>query len=402
MVVGFRGFCVVAAIAFLLVFEDWVSTPSCKLVPSANPFLQFQVGEEGDDLKVMMVSDLLLLGSDAGFPNRFFTDYYMSKFFRKSFESLRPDLLLVLGDVSAKGSELTKSKWMSVLQQFYKVLGPFAGLPFHAVLGDRDIGECSDLDASKVDWITHKLPGLDSSGCAAFEIGNITFVSLNTVALLCRNNSLRFDVEKVIERESLELRVETEGATKTLNDSTNFRDADYNSFGRESSMLPGSGPVLLLHLPLDQTRNELDDLPLDQTSNEHDGGNDAYKKSLTSFIEGLNVEPKNRELIGSGIYEMLHTLPINASEYILQALKPRIIFSAHRYAFSDHIHRDRTREITVPAMSWNARDDPAFVIATFQKTGRGVSISYCSLARESYILLLYVSIMVFFCFVCCV
>lgn len=78
----------------------------------------------------------------------------------------------------------------------------------------------------------------------------------------------------------------------------------------------------------------------------------------------------------------------------------RIIFSAHKYTFYDHVHLDRTREITVPAMSWNARDDPGFVIATFQKTGRAVSISYCSLARESHILLVYISMIVLFCFVC--
>jgi ethanolamine phosphate phosphodiesterase len=51
-------------------------------------------------------------------------------------------------------------------------------------------------------------------------------------------------------------------------------------------------------------------------------------------------------------------------------------------------------------MSWNARDDPGFVIATFRKTGRDVSISYCSLARESHVLVVYVSIIVMFCLAC--
>ena len=191
---------------------------------------------------------------------------------------MKPDLLLVLGDVSAKGSELTKSKWVSVLHQFYQVLGPFVGLPFHAVLGDRDIGECSDLDLNKVNWIAHKLPGLDSSGCGTFEIGNISFVTLNTVALLCGDNSLRFDVEKVIERESIELREETEA----INDSTNFRDGDYNFIWRVHSISSGSGPVILLHFPLEQTGNGLY------------GGIDALKRSSSSLIEGLDMVPKSR------------------------------------------------------------------------------------------------------------
>ncbi|GAU47907.1 hypothetical protein TSUD_238740 [Trifolium subterraneum] len=165
------------------------------------------------------------------------------------------------------------------------MLGPFVDLPFHAILGDRDIGECSDLDANNVNWIARKLPGLDSSGCGAFEIGNVSFVSLNSVALLCDNNSLRFDVEKVIERESLELREETEAATKMMNHSTLSRDVNYNFFWREITVLSGSGPVLLLHLPLDQTRNK------------HYSGNDAFERSSSSFIERLNLVPKNRHQI---------------------------------------------------------------------------------------------------------
>ncbi|XP_020966215.1 metallophosphoesterase 1 isoform X2 [Arachis ipaensis] len=338
------------AIASLLVFEEWVSTPACNLV---DPFEDPKFEDDPENLKVMLVADLLLLGSESGYLSVFFRDYYISKFFRKSFESLKPDLLLVLGDVSAKGSELTRSKWTSVLQQFYQILGPFVDLPFHAVLGDRDIGDCSDLDLNKVNWISSKLPGLDPSGCGAFEINNISFVTLNAVALLCGNNSLRFGIEKVIERESLEFRDETGG----INDSINTTDANYNFMWRVHSMPSGSGPVILLHFPLKQTGNQ------------RQGGIDTLKRSPISLIEGLNEVSKPREHIGAGVYKLLHTLPQNASEYILQALKPRIIFSAHSHSFSDHVHFDQTREITVPAMSWNARDDPGFVFATFQKTG---------------------------------
>ncbi|KAL5098200.1 hypothetical protein RYX36_002527 [Vicia faba] len=238
---------------------------------------------EADSLKVMMVADLLLLGSEAGYINRFFTDHYMSKFFRKSFENLKSDLLIVLGDVSAKGSKLTKTKWLSVLHQFYQMVGPFIDLPFHATLGDKDIGECSDLNVSKVNRISCKFPGLDHSGCGAFVIGNVSFVSLNFVALLCDNSSLRFDVEKVIESESLELRELTDASTtKTRNHSTHSTEANYNFFLRENSLSSGSGPVLLPHLPLDRTRTKCF------------GGTESFERSSSSFIERLNVVPKIR------------------------------------------------------------------------------------------------------------
>lgn len=72
----------------------------------------------------------------------------------------------------------------------------------------------------------------------------------------------------------------------------------------------------------------------------------------------------------------------------------RIIFSAHAHEFCDHIHSDGTRQITVPAMTWKARDDPGFVVATFQSDRKDVSVSYCSLARESHILIAYTLLLV--------
>ena len=129
---------------------------------------------------------------------------------QRSFGILKPDMLLVLGDLSAKGSELTRSGWSSVLKQFHRLLGPFLGLPFHVILGDSDIGDCSELNAITVIWLAGNIPGLDLAGCGAFKISNITFFSLNAVVFLCGNNNLRFSLEKVIERQSIDLRVDRE------------------------------------------------------------------------------------------------------------------------------------------------------------------------------------------------
>lgn len=76
MMFGFRVLSVIG-IAFLLIFEQRISTPVCN-----NHVEEAEAEAEADELKVMMVADLLLLGSEAGFVNRFFRDHYMSKFFR--------------------------------------------------------------------------------------------------------------------------------------------------------------------------------------------------------------------------------------------------------------------------------------------------------------------------------
>ncbi|KAF5740244.1 metallophosphoesterase 1-like [Tripterygium wilfordii] len=369
----------------LLLYEEWASISSCKIVPGKDPddYSRGKVEASSDDLKVMIVANLHLQGSEAGLFDLYFRDYYLSKFFRKSFQSLNPDMLIVLGDVSARGSELTKSKWVSVLNQFHKMLGPFLGLPFHVVLGDRDIGECGELDANFVQLLAASFPGLDSAGCGAFEISNTTFVSVNAVALLCDNNEFRFSVEKVIERESIDLQMENEGAAGIINEFHNFRETSHHFELRENDVLPGSGPVLLLHFPLNR-----------RADYHCNGGRNAWSVSRHSQQNFKKCD--SRQFIGAGPYDLLQTVPANATEYIFQALRPRFIFSAHSHEFCDITHSDGTREITVPAMTWKAKDDPGFVVATFGKDRKGVSVSYCALARESHVLATYTTLLVSF------
>ncbi|KAK6940135.1 Calcineurin-like phosphoesterase domain, ApaH type, partial [Dillenia turbinata] len=357
----------------LLLYEEWVSTPACKIVPHRDGDGESRYEEDPEDLKVMMVANLLLLGSDATYWSFYFRHHYLSKFFKKSFVTIKPDMLLVLGDVSAKGVELTKSKWSSVFLQFQRMLGPFLGVPFHVILGDRDVGECSGLNANDISWLASKFPGLDSTGCSSFEISNISFVSLNAVALLCGNNDLRFGVERVIERESIELRTNSKGVAASVDESGSFAESLHQVAWRKNPMSSGSGPVLLLHFPLHQSK--------------HNGGGITALKGNTYMSIGRLEAAKSREHAGSGPYELKHTIPANATEYIFQALRPRIVFSAHSHDFCDHLHLDGTREVTVPAITWDAKDDPGFVIAIFRRNGM-ISVSRCTLARESHVLVI--------------
>ncbi|KAE8731261.1 Calcineurin-like metallo-phosphoesterase superfamily protein, putative isoform 2 [Hibiscus syriacus] len=256
--VTWRSLMPVIIISSFIIYEEWVSFPSSKILPNTAYNPDKQVGNEDDspeDLKVMMVVNLLLLGSEAGFANLYFRLLHV----QKSFQSLNPDMLLVLGDVSAKGSELSRTKW--------------------------DVGQCSGLRTNSVNWIARNFPGLDSSGCGAFEISNISFVSLNAAALLCGK-------------------------------SDDFR-------WRVNAMKSGSGNV--------------------------------------------PASTKRKGFSGTDPYDLSQTVPPNAAEYIFNALKPRIIFSAHTHEFSDHTHPDGTQEVTILAMTWKVRDDPHFIVATFQR-----------------------------------
>ncbi|XP_076904529.1 uncharacterized protein LOC143560005 [Bidens hawaiensis] len=213
--------------------------------------------------------------------------------------------------------------------------------------------------------------------CGSFDIGNVNFVSLNSVALLCGNNDLQFSVERTLETERLELQTENEKVMDVMNDSSGIRIPKYESDWRENTMLSGSGPVLLLHFPLHQTTNDVHDESFGST---HD------KAELL----------KKRQPVEDGPYELSQALPSNATEYIFHALKPRIIFSAHTQTFVNRVHPDRTREIVVPTMSWDAGENPAFVGVTFRRNGTVAIVSHCRLAGKLHVVLLYTSLFVIF------
>jgi ethanolamine phosphate phosphodiesterase len=68
----------------------------------------------------------------------------------------------------------------------------------------------------------------------------------------------------------------------------------------------------------------------------------------------------------------------------------RIIFNAHTGSFSDFLHADGTREVTVPAMTWKTRGVPGFVITTFDTKGT-VTLSCCLLAKEWHVIMGYLA-----------
>ncbi|TVU11993.1 hypothetical protein EJB05_45608, partial [Eragrostis curvula] len=365
----------------LLAFEDWLTTPSCS---GGSP-----AARASGDLRAMMVADLMLLGSDASYADRYFRDHFMSKFFANSIQTLKPDMIVVLGDISAKGSELTEHKWISVIEQFEGILGRYSSLPLHIALGDKDVGTCTNLDGKSVHRRAKHLPGLDSSGCGAFEISNVSFVSLNAVALLCGNNALRFGVEKVMERENHHFQTESVNEEECYSLGCGKRESFADISWRRNSMKSGSGPVILLHFPLHRSDGEMTGVP-------------TFPEAIVSDHSSVSSTSKHSGANGRRLYDQLHKLPANSTQYILQALKPSsleerlrdvcfvipfiycvlmIVFNAHTSSFSDFVHADGTREVTVPAMTWKTRGVPGFVIATFDAKG-GATVGCCSCSED--------------------
>ncbi|KAL2893883.1 Metallophosphoesterase 1 [Bienertia sinuspersici] len=268
-------------------YHDLITIPSCNVVlpANANPNQTFNTdfddSNSSEDFTAILVSNLLLRGTDSSLFDMLFRDFFLSQFFL-------PDLLLILGDVSAKGFQLTNKKWSSVVQQFERML---------------------------------------------------------------------------------EQTIKLNGSSK----------ASYQHRWRENPASSQSGPVLLLHFPLQHITK-------------------SYCSQGSSSSTIWNSLPDSLKLqlrahADAGPYDLLQTVPPNATEYIFQALRPRIVFSAHSHEFCDIVHPDGTREVTVPALAWKAKDDPGFIVATFRRNG-AVAIRRCSLPRESHVIVSCITIFV--------
>ncbi|XP_057855091.1 uncharacterized protein LOC131064825 isoform X2 [Cryptomeria japonica] len=350
----------------LMAYENQVTVPTCEILPD-----QFVHNSSSSDVSVMFVADLFLLGSDTGYRNLFFTVPYMAKILRKSLLKLKPDMLIVLGDVSANGWKSANKQWLSVLHQFQIMMGPFDEIPLHIVVGDKEVGGCHEMDRL-IDRAVNSLPGLGSAACGSFSINNVSFVSLNALAMACDQDNLRFVLERVIERESAELQQERKQDEMANNvevpeEANSFRMCETSSSEesshheqqfcwRQNDVLAGTGPVVLLHHPLYRTSDE------------------ACR----------NIDIPKCSLWNSQSHNCKKSW----------ASTDLMVFTAHTHRFCDRTHVDGTREITVPTMSWNLRDDPSFVVATFGRRNDAVTIQRCFLARESHLLMAYILVLI--------
>ncbi|GMN44335.1 hypothetical protein TIFTF001_013522 [Ficus carica] len=340
-------------VSALIIHDEWVSTPSCEtqtLLPTSNldDSESESMEDHSEDLRVMLVADLLLLGSDS-------------------------EVVSELGARCAGGFGRCLGEGLGIDEIEMAIGAPPVSRRSRPVSGASSSRRFGRQGRRPLQRAEREIRQLDRREIPGARLRRLRIVRdrqrqlrvAQRLALLCGNNDLRFGVEKVLERESSDLRAESEEPDR-VGEVSMVREFGW----RENGISSGSGSVVLLHFPLRQTPPA------------NSGGD-----SKSNLIGG-------RGFVGAGPYSLMQNLLANATEYIFQALKPRIVFSAHSHEFSAYAHPDGTYEVAVPAMTWNARDDPGFIVAIFRRNRRAVSIIYCTLARESQVILANLSVLV--------
>eukprot|EP00249_Psilotum_nudum_P005880 c19299_g1_i3 orf=850-1653(+) len=235
------------------------------------------------------------------------------------------------------------------------MLLPYSDALIHVAVGNHDVGDYYEMSPSLLQRFVVSFPDLDETGSSLFMVENVTFISLNAMALACENCPSHFAVKGLVDKARYLL-------VKSLN---------------EEKQRTNPRLVVLLHLPLyrtDESVCNFIDTPRCGPWHEVEGACLLLGRSGDSFHSPL-VQYRDK----------MDMLSASTSEYLLSALKPRLVLSAHAHRFCDRFHDDGTREITVSTFSWRNRDDPSFLFITFFKDGF-IGSQQCFLPRESMVL----------------
>ncbi|KAI5060383.1 hypothetical protein GOP47_0024803 [Adiantum capillus-veneris] len=355
-----------------LVFVPWIllhflSDPSCS--PFSPVISASSTGKARSDhvqLKAMVVGDLHLGGATTLWLDRARRDAFMKASLKRAFQTLKPHSLLVLGDVSDWGRKSTKEQWHSVILRFKDMTMPFSGLPFHVLPGNHDVGDYYQITTSLMQQFVDAFPGLDDTGNEVFMIRNITFISLNAMALACEECPLYNTLKKVVEHLEVVLQTAVQSAEHTQQADLPIHSPEYAS----------TRPILLTHLPLyreDEGVCDSADIPICAPWHEVEGGCKSLFQSPTLYHKKINYRSR------------IDMLSLNTSRLLLSVFKPRLVLSAHAHRFCSRAVEDGVKEITVSTFTWRNRDDPSFLLLQFYKDGT-CDVQQCFLPRESFVL----------------
>ncbi|KAH7429594.1 hypothetical protein KP509_09G057800 [Ceratopteris richardii] len=358
-------------------FAPWIllyflANPSC-MWPISND----EISKTHDvNLRAMVVGDLHIGGPTTVWFDRMRRDAFMKASFKRAFEKLRPDMLLILGDLSDWGRKSSKEEWNSVILRFKDMMIYFKGSQYHVIPGNHDIGDYYQITDTLLQQFTDSFPSLDEMGNSFFVLRNISFVSLNAMALACDHCSMHNSMKVAVEGYKIALQqAEPDDMYMSIEEN---QSADRH---RHSIQDSSAGPVLLTHLPLyreDESVCGSLDIPICAPWHEVEGG----------CIHLLELSKNSGHYKRQNYRKNIDMLSLNTTNYLLSALKPRLVLSAHAHRFCSRLLDTGTREVTVSTFTWRNRDDPSFLLVQFYKDG-SYDIQQCFLVRESVVVLLH-------------
>ncbi|TGZ67931.1 hypothetical protein CRM22_004531 [Opisthorchis felineus] len=339
--------------------------------------------------RVLVLADPHLVGPVRGHPlDRIRRDWQMRQAFQTALAILQPNLVFILGDIFDEGSWIGDADFLSHLERYHYIFQHDRSKTIvKNVVGNHDIGFHYAIYPYVDNRFRQKMtPSRNSSSVRLWSHAGVHYVMANSMAFEGDECYLCSEAEHNVRAIAYRLqcmpinRSATAIARCPLEESysqpKSFVDLDSDT----SRPYNYTRPILLQHFPLYRdTENPCSSQPADAMP--HTGRLKRYRPRWDC-------------------------LSLEASQKLLEQLRPRLVLSGHSHYACQLEHRlpgepdTVVPEITVASFSWRNLPNPSFLLLTVSPTEHAVS--KCFLPTELtivvfYILGLVLTVCTFFC-----
>uniref|UniRef100_A0A0N5BW93 Metallophos domain-containing protein n=1 Tax=Strongyloides papillosus TaxID=174720 RepID=A0A0N5BW93_STREA len=268
----------------------------------------------------------------------------MWRSFQTSMTLLSPDVTFFLGDIFDEGQWSNKEGFERYISRFDELFRVTKNTARYVVVGNHDIGFHDYIHPQRESWFGKTYP--NSTPVGVIELKNEIFVLVNSMAMhgdYCRLcHMAEMEIEKI--------------SNKLKNGIKQPRVSNGKEFIKKQKQ-----PTVLMHFPL-YRNNDMN----------CEGGNE-----LNDF-----------DIRKSEVFrEKWDCLSKNATQFIVDRLNPKVVFSGHTH-YGCKIKYDNFTEYTVASFSWRNNPMPSFLLVIYDNGD--VKVNICFIPHENIVIFTYI------------
>ncbi|ESO98308.1 hypothetical protein LOTGIDRAFT_213926 [Lottia gigantea] len=310
------------------------------------PQLDPSVEKPDKPLKVMLLGDTHLLGFRNGhWWDKLRREWQMQRAFQTTMSLHKPDMVFVLGDLLDEGKWCLESEFRYHVERFYKMFSVHSKTELHLVAGNHDMGFHYMISRERKDRFEKVF---NTTGVKLIEKHGNMFVVVNSMAFEGDYCTMCQEARRQLQQIKNQL---DNSQKKCQKDDSNCEKDKKSKYVQ---------PILLQHFPLYRTS--------DKKCNLKDSAPEKEKNIL--FLEKQDCLSKE------------------ASDLLLNWLKPRLVVGAHTHHGCYTVHRKNIPEWTVSSFSWRNTNNPTFLMATI--TPEKFEINQCFMPEENTVIYMYI------------
>lgn len=294
-----------------------------------------QQQQPDQSLRIALIADTHMLGPYRGhWLDKLRREWQMSTAYYFMQLLHQPNSTFFLGDVFDEGQHVNSAEYDEYFKRFQRLFPKTSSDSLQVVTGNHDVGFHYRMNKNN---LKRFYKSFNTSSCDIIKIGNVTFITINSMAM---------------EQDGCNICEEAERKIQSI----------------AAKLAPNDKPILLQHFPLFRSSDD---------------------KCMVDDCE--DCAPEDEKIVA--FREKMDCLSLRSSRWLLKLLHPRVVFSGHthHYCLIDH---DGIYEYSVPSLNWRNRDNPSYFLVTVSRDD--YAVYKCLIPRESSVYKIYAMSMLFF------